>query len=312
MTMKPGSKDVFWMAFGAAMLLVVMLVVLHVQKGQSPADQLAFKAKRVDMVERMRLALASASEAEKSAVMAITDEDSQKYADQARAATAEVDRGGKELGDLLQSGGTANEKELLVQFSKIFAEFQRIDNDLLVLAVKNTNLKAYSLAFGPAADALQEMDTALSRVVSKSAAAPEARNIALLAFGAQTAALRIQALLAPHIAEESDQKMDELEARMTKDDQMVRKELDELTKLPMFNRDTDIETATSDYAKFSKVRTQILALSRENTNVRSLAISLNEKRKVMLLCQDALAALQQAILQERIDGVNYGPPSNPR
>ena len=106
--------------------------------------------------------------------------------------------------------------------------------------------------------------------------------------------------------------MDELEARMTKDDQMVRKELDELTKLPMFNRDTDLETATSDYAKFSKVRTQILALSRENTNVRSLAISLNEKRKVMLLCQDALAALQQAILQERIDGVNYGPPSNPR
>ncbi len=98
MTMKPGSKDVLWMAFGAAMLLVVMLVVLHVQRGQSPADQLALKAKRVDLVERMRLALASASEAEKSAVMAITDEDSQKYADQARAATAEVDRGGKELG----------------------------------------------------------------------------------------------------------------------------------------------------------------------------------------------------------------------
>lgn len=312
MTMKPGSKDVFWMAFGAAMLLVVMLVVLHVQKGQSPAEQLAFKAKRVDLVERMRLALASASEAEKSAVMAITDEDSQKFADQARAATTEVDRGGKELGDLLQVGGTANEKELLAQFSKVFAGFQRIDSDLLVLAVKNTNLKAYSLAFGPSADALQGMDTALGGIVAKSAAAPEARNIVLLAFGAETAALRIQALLAPHIAEESDQKMDELEARMTREDQTVRRDLDELAKLPTFSGDTDLETATSDYAKFNKNRTQILALSRENTNVRSLAISLNQKRKVMLLCQDALAALQQAILQEHIAGVNYGPSSNPR
>jgi hypothetical protein len=312
MAMKPGSKDVLWMAVGAGMLLLIMLVVLHVQRGQSPADQLAFKAKRVDLVERMRLALASASEAEKSAVMAITDEDSQKFADQARATTAEVEQGSKELGELLQAGGTGNEKDLLAQFSKVFAEFKRIDSDLLVLAVKNTNLKAYSLAFGPAADALQEMHTAIPRVVANSAALPQARNIALLAFSAETAALRIQALLAPHIAEESDQKMDELEARMTKEDQTVREYLDGLAKLPEFSGDTALETARSSYDKFSKIRTQILALSRENTNVRSLAISLNQKRKVMLLCQDALAALQQAILQEHIAGVNYGPPSNPR
>src|SRR6266478_6533118 len=111
MTMKPGSKEFFWMALGAA-----VLVVLHVQRGQSPAEQVAFKARRVDLVERMRLALASASEAEKSAVLAMTDEDSQKFADQARAATAEVGRGGKELGELLQAGGTTNERDLLAQF----------------------------------------------------------------------------------------------------------------------------------------------------------------------------------------------------
>jgi hypothetical protein len=312
MTVKPSIKDVRWMVFGAVLLLVVMLVALHFQKGQSPAELVAFKARRVDTVERMRLALASASEAEKSAVMAITDEDSQKYADQARAATADVERGRDELGQMLAAGGTQRERDLLAQFSKVFADFQSVDKDLLALAVKNTNIKAYNLAFGPAADAITEMNDALSRLVAKSAASPDARTVALLAFGAQTAALRIQALLAPHIAEESDAKMDAMEARMTRDNQEVHKNLDALAALPLFNGDTDLATAASAYARFSDIRAKIIPLSRENTNVRSLAISLDQKRKVMFLCQDALASLQQAISEEPIPGVNYGAPSSPR
>ena len=138
--------------------LIGTLVVLYLRPVQSPAEQLVFKAKRVDMVARMRLALTSASEAEKSAVLAVTDQDSQTFADQARAATAEVERERKELEGLLAASGTKGEKDLLTRFSKAFTDLQHIDNDLLDLAVKNTNIKAYSLAFGPAADALKEMD----------------------------------------------------------------------------------------------------------------------------------------------------------
>jgi hypothetical protein len=289
-----------------------MLVVMHFQTKQSPAEQLAFKAKRVNLAARMRLTLASASEAEKSAVLAVTDQDSQTFADQARAATAEVERERKEIGDLLAAGGTRHEKDLLAQFSKVFTDLQRIDNDLLGLAVKNTNIKAYSLAFGPAADALKEMDNALSRLVMKSAGFPDAGNTELLAFGAQTAALRIQTLLAPHIAEESDKKMDELEALMTKEDQQVRKDLDGLASLQKLRGDPDLEAAASDYARFSEIRGRILVLSRENTNVRSLAMSLGQKRKALLLCQDILLVLQQAIQEEPIPGVNDGSVSNPR
>ena len=92
MTIKPGIKEFLWMVIGAVILLVGMLVVLHFRTGQNPADQLVFKAKRIDLVARMRLTLTSASEAEKSAVLAVTDEDSQTFADQARAATAEVEQ----------------------------------------------------------------------------------------------------------------------------------------------------------------------------------------------------------------------------
>jgi len=311
-TIKPGIREFLWMATGAVILFVVMLLVLHFHIEQSPVDKLAFKAKRLDLVDRIRLTLASASEAEKSAVLAVTDQDSQTFADQARAATAEVERERKELGKLLTTGGTQGEKDLLAQFSKAFTDLQHIDNDLLGLAVKNTNIKAYSLAFGPAADALKEMDTALSRLVAKSAGSPEAGNVALLAFGAQTAALRIQTLLAPHIAEESDKKMDELEVVMTKEDQQVRKDLDGLVSFQKLRDDPDLKTAISDYAKFSEIRARIIVFSRENTNVRSLALSLGQKRKVLFQCQDVLSVLQQVIQKEPIAGVNYEAVSNPR
>ena len=300
------------MIIGALVLLLVILVVLHFQTGQRSVEQLAFKAKRVDLVARMRLNLASASEAEKSAVLAVTDQDSKTFADQARAATSEVEREHNELGELLAVGGTQKERDLLVQFSKGFTDLQRIDSNLLVLAIMNTNLKAYGLAFGPAADALKEMDSALSSLVAKSASSPEARNVTLLACNAMIAALRIQTLLAPHIAEESERKMHELEAQMTKEDREVRKDLGGLAAIQEFRGNPDLEIALSNYTRFSEVRGRILALSRENTNVQSLTISLGQKRKVMFLCQDVLSALQKTVLEEPIMGVNYGSVSNPR
>ncbi len=296
------------------MLLAVILLVLHFQEPQNPTAQLAFKAKRVELVERMRLSVALAAEAEKSAVMAITDEDSRTYADQARTATATVEQGRRELEQLLEGDSAKNEKDSLTQFSTAFVELQRIDKDLLDLAVKNTNLKAYSLAFGPAAAALKEMDAALTGVVAARASSPaeDEMKVVQLADGARISALRLLTLLPPHIAEESGQKMDEIEAVMTKEDQTVRQNLDGLATLPSVSANHDLTTATACYARFTELKTQILKLSRENTNVRSLTISLNQKRRVMLVCQDALAALEQAIQEEPIAGLSIRTPVSPR
>ena len=142
----------------------------------------------------MQVDLASASEAEKSAVLAITDQDSQTFADQARAAAAKVVLAQQKMGELLAIGGTQDEQELLTQFATAFTEFQRIDKELLALAVKNTNLKAYALTFGPAAAALHEMDGALARLAADDA------NCLRLADAARIAAWRLLALLPPQVA----------------------------------------------------------------------------------------------------------------
>jgi len=312
MTIKPGVRDFLSVASGAVGLLVLTLTILHFHTDQNPAEQVASKARRIELVDRMRVALASASEAEKSAVLATTDEDSQTFADQARAASTVVEQGRQELGELLQAGGTENERDLLGQFSRAFAEFRHIDDELLGLAVKNSNLKAYDLAYGAAADALQEMTDALSRLVAASVESPDSADVTRLAFGAELAALRVQTMLPPHIAEESDQRMDQMEALMAKEEQEVRKNLDGLVEIPQLRASAELQTATSSWARFRDIKVQILALSRENTNVRSLTISLNSKRKVMVACQEALAALRQAIDEEPIAGVTYGPPARPR
>jgi len=302
------------MAVGAALFGAIVLVALNVPQDQTPAAKLALKDRKVEIVDRIRAALASASEAEKSAVMATTDQESQDFANEARAATATLSQEREQLIGLLGAGGSSREKELLAQFSRSFDEFERIDRDLLNLAVQNTNLKAYQLAFGPAGEALQEADDSLSHLVTARADSnsPEDKQVILLADDVRISALRIQTLLAPHIAEESDQKMDELEARMTREDRAIRKNLADLAALRVLAADKDLATATAHYDKFTDIRYQILKLSRENTNVRSLTISLNQKRKAMFLCQDALSALAQAIDQEFIHEASTHTPVNPR
>lgn len=300
MKFKPDLQGVRGLTLGAAATLVIMLVVLHFHTGRMPSEQLALQARASALAAHMQTGLAAASEAEKSAVLAITDADSQLFADQARVATAEVKRESGELAALLKTAGDQPAQEALAQFADTFAEFQRVDQEVLALAVQNTNLKAYDLAFGPATAALRDMDAALARL-----AGDDAQTLRL-ADSARIAAWRLLTLLPPHIAEESDAKMNVLEAQMAAEDEIVRQSLAALAALPPRAGNVELKTAAESYARFGATRAHILKLSRANTNVRSLSLSLNQKRKVMLLCQSALSAVQQAIQAEPITGITYG------
>lgn len=312
MKVGPRIENVLWMGAGALALAVFLLLGWRFYRAESPAQRLALKATRVDLVGRLELALARGSEAEKSAVLAITDEDSQAFADQARAATADVDRDRQELGRLLEAGGTQGERDLLARFSEAFGDLRRVDDEVLRLAVKNTNLKASALSFGPAAEALAELDGALARAAAKTAASPDALLALRLTSDARIAVLRIQALLAPHIAEESDARMDRMEASMLEEETRARRALAGLGALSRLRGDSDFAAASSALARYVDIKARIVALSRDNTNVRSLALSLNQKRRSLALCLDALGALKQAILEEPIAGVTYGRPTIPR
>ena len=309
MTQRGPDRIAPWAFAGIMLLGLLLFVVWRFGQASSPARLLALKASRVDLVGQLQLALASAAEAEKSAVMAVTDQESQRFAARARADAAEVERGRVELGRLLEAAGTPRERELLAQFSRDLAALRRVDEEVLALAVRNTNLKAAALAYGPAAQALAALDGALEQLAERHAAGPQAGQVWRLADRARLGVLRVQALLAPHIAAEQDAEMDRLEADVAGQLRQVQAALDGLSALVGA---AAVAPARADLGRYLELERQVVALSRENTNVRSLALSLGQKRAAQAVCQETLAALQQAILEEPIAGVSYGRPTPTR
>jgi hypothetical protein len=293
-----------WVMAGAIVLAALMVIVLTVRP-ESVSAQVGARSRRQELIGQMRLRLSSAEAAERSAVLATTDQGSQGFAEQARAETTAIERLKAELGPLLQ---TDREKGLLAQFQGEFSDYLRIDGVLLDLAVRNTNLKAYALAYGPAAEAVRGVDASLSHLLKMQADAPDpdARQAMLLAAEADASILRTEILLPPHIAEESEPRMDELEALMRGEDRQFREDLAGLQAL--LPSDEDVRSAKTRYGQFTDLMARIIKLSRENTNVKSLTISLGEKRRISALCQDSLASLQEAVAGEVIPGEKVSIP----
>ena len=56
-----------------------------------------------------------------------------------------------------------------------------------------------------------------------------------------------------------------------------------------------LAAAAAAFDRFMQLNVEIVALSRRNTNVRSLALSLNQKRLVTAACDESLRALDAAL-----------------
>ncbi len=251
--------------------------------------------KKARLVSGMRVNLNASVEAEKSAVLADTDDASIVYADQALEFSAAVEEARLELEVLIETEKMGREVDILSEFSACWERFQQIDRELLPLSVLNTNLKAYDLSYGSAGKALKQLEQALNVLMNSKVSKDKTCEIGRLSLRTLSAALKIHALQSPHIAESREEKMDEIETAIQTNDALINQSLDALSFLmnpadkPLF------EVAKSAYTEFWMINTEVMKLSRQNSNVRSLALSLGQKRKATVQCQDVLAALEEAI-----------------
>lgn len=287
----------------AFIVLLILLIGAYLfgvsQSSRGVLSVLKEQDAKEHLVADMLVNLQASSEAEKSAVMAETDEASQTYATEAQQKAAAVEESRRELSGLLERSDQAEEQKLLDDFDAAWTAYQELDREILALAVENTNLKAVKLSLGPAADALARFDAALQQIAAAAGTTPDGVEASKAAFQAVVAAHKIHTLEGPHIAESSDEEMDRIEAEMSDLDKQVTGALETLSKLPNSEQQTELTQAQTAYQEFQKIQTQILELSRRNSNVRSLTLSLGKKRLATASCTETLNALQKLIRSEK-------------
>jgi Four helix bundle sensory module for signal transduction len=245
------------------------------------------------------------ADAANRAVMADTDDTSVAFAKEAGLAAATVQKDVDALRPLLQTLGYSEEQRLLGEFAGRYTAYRELDRRILDLAVENTNLKAQRLAFGPAQEAANAFRDALKAATSAAGkeGAKDAWHIEALALAAVTTVREIQVLQAPHIADADEAVMTRMEKEMATSETAARRALDQLRTLLPPSSQGPLRAATAALDKFVDLNLQIIALSRRNTNVRSLALSLDEKRKVTTACEDSLHALQAALAKRGFTGI---------
>jgi hypothetical protein len=241
-----------------------------------------------------------AADAANRAVMADTDEASVAFAREAEQAKEKLQTDIDTLRPLLAGLNYADEGRLLQEFVNRFAEYRELDRRILDLAVENTNLKAQRLSFGPAQEAADSFRDSL-RSVAPLVPADKWRVEALAATAVATVR-EIQVLQAPHIADADEAVMTRMEKSMATSEAAARNALKTLSSLVEPRSRARIAAATRALDRFMAVNQQIISLSRRNTNVRSLALSLNEKRKVIGECEKSLHALRDALSKRGFTG----------
>ncbi len=245
------------------------------------------------VVADLRIEFNKASDASDRAVMADTDEASIAFAHEAEQALIVVDGDARALSPLLRAGGRHAEIQSFEEFRNDFADYRKVDQRILALAVENTNLKAQRLSFGPVRAAADSFHDSLMTVPP--AVAPKDRCRAEELVASATLAVReIQVLHAPHIAEAEDLAMTRLEKEMGDLYTQAQDSMKALTALAPSGT-SGLGAAGAALTRFKELSDELIVLSRRNSNVVSLNLSLRAKPPLVTACDESLRALQDAL-----------------
>jgi hypothetical protein len=282
-----------------ALMLCLNLGATGCRNAPDPAFTQLAEARR--LTDDLRVELVKTSNASDRAVMADTDEESAAFARQADQAAAAIESRSAALLARLQNLGYTSELHALQDFTDHFAAYRKLDHDVLDLAVQNTNLKAQRLSFGPIRETADGYRDALQSAAQLAPSKDRCRVDALVAR-AELAVREIQILQAPHIAESDEAAMTKIENQMTERLAAAREALKSLGAGASAAMARQLDTAATALDRFDKLSAELVALSRRNSNVRSLALALRRAPQLVAACDGSLAILQEALAKEGFSG----------
>jgi len=282
--------------WAALILAAVLLLILIYYRSTSLEIQNVPRvmAQKLETLSSLRINFLKSIEAEKLAVMAETDEASLAFADESKRAAETVEADLKELSRLIGMHPAADESKVLQEFEAAWEQVRKIDRVILDLAVQNTNLKAFRLSFGKGQEAVARFENALNELTRGVTDVPLIRAAA----DALAAELKILTLHAPHIVSPDDEEMNRIEHVIRAKQEVVRSSLAILARLAPAGKQPYVNEAVAADREFTAVTATVIELSRQNTNVNSLNISLDRKQKVTALCETLLNQLHKAFMAQ--------------
>ena len=251
----------------------------------------SLEARRI--ASELHVEFTKASEASGRTVMADTDEQAAAAAHEARRARQLVERDLDALQSILDSAGYHDDLRYLAGFKLRLDEYQRLDDEILALAVENTNLKAQRMAFGAGREAADALRMALDALRTRTSR--DVTRVDTLTDRVRIGVLEIQVLQARHIPESEDAEMTRIENEMTASAEAARRALAEIRANVPSHAGSAVSAAATALEQFLTVNSEIVKLSRRNSDVRSVALSLGRKRAVTAECEDQLQALEQSL-----------------
>lgn len=296
----PDSKAltaILW-GVGFAMAIVFFFMITRSNNSFEPSkDTYLNVINKREILSQMRVNLSESVEMEKSAVMAPTDEESQDFAGQSSASSAAVENDLQQIQPLIDATSLQDEVKLIGEFKNCWSEFRKLDQVILGLAVQNTNRKATTLLEEKGGAAMQRFELALKEVMRSNFQAQAAKEgrVAGSAWHAIAAGEHIVNLLNSHIAETSNEKMDQIEVQIQLADKEVVQSLDELGGIGDSENQDALSQARMAFAEFMEVTAKVRELSRKNSNIKSLELSIGKKRIIAAQCAEILAAFQNAV-----------------
>lgn len=285
------------MGIGLAVVLALVLLAFLERPGLRLEQAAASQMRLLQEVTGMRAELRKALEAEKSALLAPSREQASRFAEQAEQAARAVEQGRASLEQGLRADGAAALLEPLDAFNTAWGELREIDKEFLPMVVQKTNTLASMLSYSEGVAALERLEGSLREAMDL--APDKDGRTAAACFSVLAEAAKILALQGPHIAEASEGRMDTLEAAMRAGADRARAALADAAGRARGPELEALDRARREMDAFLEVNSRILALSRINSDVKSLALSMQRKQNAAAACEAALAAIQ-ARIEERL------------
>jgi hypothetical protein len=277
--------------------LVALVALIALSCRGDPTTVLTRLEESRHVAAKLRVQFTQAVEASNRAVMADTDETSTAAARDAEQATKAVENSATALASLLAGLSYAHETQLLEELGVRVARYKKLQSRILALAVENTNLKARALSFGAGSQAADGFRDSLDSFTASLPVKDRCRVDTLVAQAVRDVR-EIQVLHAPHIAERDDAGMARMEQQMADLDIKARSALASLLELSPPSASPALADALAKLDQLKAVTAQVVALSRRNTNVLSLELSLRDKPALAAACDDQIRVLQEALAGE--------------